>query len=66
MSFEPRFGKVDGEGQVARWFVAQLVLQRVPVTRISIHGLQAAYCHTDFFDTKEALDAHMLQKSSRP
>ena len=57
---KPRRGEVEGEGRVNRWFMAQLVLQRVPVSKLSIHGILADYCHTSFFDSKEALENHML------
>ena len=66
MNFEPRFGEMEGEGEVARWFVTQIVLQRVPVTKISIHGLLASYCHTRYFDSEDALDKYKLEKASKP
>ena len=66
MSFEPRFGEMDGEGEVSRWFVTQLVLQRVPVTKLSVHGLLVDYCHTSLFDTKAEIEAHMAEKARRP
>ena len=66
MFFEPRFGELDGEGEVSRWFLVQLVLQRVPVTKISIHGMLTDYCHTRLFDTKESLEAHLAEKARRP
>jgi hypothetical protein len=71
MKFEPKFGKVETppgevEKEVARWFMSQVVMQRVPVTKISIHGLLVDFCHTAFFDTKEDLDRHLLEEASRP
>lgn len=66
MSFEPRFGEMDGEGEVSRWFVTQLVLQRVPVTKLSVHGLLVDYCHNGLFETKGELEAHMAEKARRP
>ena len=66
MTFEPRFGEVEGEGEVAKWFMTQLVLQRVPVTKISIHGLLADYCHTRMFNSKEALEKYQAERARRP
>ena len=66
MTFDPRFGEVEGEGEVSKWFITQLVLQRVPVTKLSIHGLMADYCHTRVFDSKESLEKYQAEKARRP
>ena len=66
MGFEPRFGQVEGEGKVERWFLSQIVLERVPVTKLSIHGLLVAYCDTRFFDEKADLDHYLGERAARP
>jgi len=69
MKFVPRFGEVAAEKpgeptEVSRQFLSQIVLQRVPVTRVSIHGLLVEYCHTKFFENKKQLDAYMLERAA--
>jgi hypothetical protein len=62
MVFEPRFGELEGGGEVLRFFLSQIVLQRVPVTKISIHGLLVDFCHTRFFDSLQDLEVFALQR----
>jgi len=69
MKFVPRFGEVAAEKhgettEVSQQFLTQIVLQRVPITRVSIHGLQVEYCHTKFFENKKQLDAYMLERAA--
>jgi hypothetical protein len=66
MVFEPRFGELEGEGEVAKWFLSQLVLQRAPVTKLSIHGLQVDFCYTKIFENAAELEKHMLEKIRKP
>ena len=62
MLFAPRFGELEGNGEVSRFFMSQIVIQRVPVTKISIHGLLVDFCHTRFFDSQQDLEAFALQR----
>ena len=62
MRFEPRFGELEGEGEVSRSFLSQLVLQRVPVTKVSIHGLLVDFVHTRIFASEKELEAFELQQ----
>ena len=69
--FEPRFGSVEpaqggAEPELARWFVSQIVLQRVSVTELTIHGLLVDFCQTKYFPTKDDLDKYKLEKATRP
>ncbi len=69
--FEPRFGSAEPaqggeESELARWFVSQIVLQRVSVTELTIHGLLVDFCQTKYFPTKEDLDKYKLEKATRP
>ena len=67
MTFVPRFGEVtgtDGPSEVTRHFLTQLVLRRVPVTRVSVDGLQVGYSHTRFFTDRDQLEAYMLERAT--
>ncbi len=69
--FEPRFGTLEPasggtESELARWFVSQIVLQRIRVTELTIHGLLVDYCQTTYFPTKADLEKYKLEKAARP
>ncbi|MEQ8275142.1 MAG: hypothetical protein RMA76_09250 [Deltaproteobacteria bacterium] len=54
----------EGEAPEHRqYYYAQIVLQRVPVSRASIHGLQVHHVKTWWFDSAEDLEVHRLQES---
>lgn len=62
--FRPKVGDL-GEGderEMVQHYYAQLVLQRVPVTRDSIHGLQVDFVRTQFFDSANDLEVHLLKE----
>ena len=61
MEFRPRFGE-DNEEPVVRFYYSELRLRRVPVTEQTIHGLLVDYVHTTFFDSKDLLEAHVLEQ----
>lgn len=59
MTFGPKLGALAEEDQpVEQFFFTQLVLVRVPITKLSIHGLEVDFVHTRFFDTKAELEAY--------
>lgn len=64
LTFRPKLGEAaeDESHQFVQYYYAQLVLQRVPVARESIHGLQVDYVDTEFFDTPEALEVFLLKE----
>jgi hypothetical protein len=66
MVFEPRFGELEGEGAVSRYFIAQLAFQRVPVTDLSIHGMLVDFVNTRLFEDEAELKKYMLEKAGRP
>jgi hypothetical protein len=66
VDFEPRLGTVPDGSRVSRYYLSQVVLARVPVTKLSIHGLMVEYCHTRFFDDQAALERHIHQRAARP
>lgn len=64
--FEPRFGKMEEDDKpISRYFQSQLVMQRVPVTILSIHGMLVDFEQTKFFDSEADLNAYILGESSR-
>ena len=66
VTFEPRFGEMEsGDSLVYRWFQSQLVLQRVPVSLVSIHGLQVDFEQTKFFDSEDDLNAYIMSEATR-
>lgn len=61
----PKIHKSWGEGEAPehrQWYYAQVVLQRVPLSRASIHGLQVHHVKTWWFDSPEDLEVHRLQE----
>lgn len=57
--FGPKLGGLgEDEEPVEQYFFTQLVLVRVPVTKLSIHGLEVDYVHTKFFSSKAEMDAY--------
>jgi len=66
VTFEPRFGEMEsGDSPVYRWFQSQLVLQRVPVSLVAIHGLQVDFEQTKFFDSEDDLNAYIMSEATR-
>jgi hypothetical protein len=61
LHYSPRLGG-DNDMGVDHFFYAQLVLQRVPVSEVSIHGLLVDFVQVKFFDQSTALDAHLLKE----
>jgi hypothetical protein len=58
MTFEPKLGGLeDGAKPVEQYFFTQLVLVRVPITKLSIHGLEVDFAHTRFFGSKPEMEA---------
>lgn len=59
MVFGPKLGGLeDGEEPVEQYFFTQLVLVRVPITRLSIHGLAVDFVHTKLFQTQAEMEAY--------
>ncbi len=65
INFEPRFGQLEGEGEVFRYFVSQIALQRVPVTLLSIHGLQLDFVYSKMFDDKSELEKYIVSQARK-
>jgi len=63
MVFRPKLGESrDEEPPLVQHYYAQLVLQRVPITRDAPHGLEVDFVRTKFFDTAEELEVHVLKE----
>jgi hypothetical protein len=61
LHYSPRLGG-ESEMGVDHYYYAQLVLQRVPVSAVSIHGLLVDFAQVKFFDQPAALEAHLLKQ----
>jgi hypothetical protein len=62
MRFSPQIaGQNEGE-EAFKYFFAELALDRVPVTKESIHGLLVDYVYTRLFDTEEAMNVYALKR----
>jgi hypothetical protein len=58
MSFGPKLGAVEESAvPVEQFFFSQVVLVRVPITKLSIHGLEVDFVHTRFFESKAEMEA---------
>lgn len=55
----------EQEREETQYIHAQVVLERVPITRSSIHGLQVDHVKTWWFDTADALEVHRLKEAGR-
>ena len=64
LRFRTKLGELseDEDHQLVQYYYAQLVLERVPVSRDHIHGLQVDFVRTQFFDSPEALEVHLLKE----
>ena len=64
LGFRPKLGPLEaGEGPITKYFMTELVLQRVPITRLSIHGLLVDYVDTRFFATADDLKVEKLKRA---
>jgi hypothetical protein len=60
--YTPKFGELQEASELVKYYFTELELQRVPVAKASIHGLQVNYVNTVRFETEEELKAHLLKK----
>ncbi len=62
--FRPKVGGMgaDDDREMVQHYYAQLVLQRVPMTRECSHGLQVDFVKTQFFDSADDLEVHLLKE----
>jgi hypothetical protein len=61
--FGPKLGGLtEGAQPISQYFFTQLVLVRVPITKLSIHGLEVDFVHTRLFDSKRELDVFVARE----
>src|SRR5688572_15270258 len=65
MIFAPKLGGLEeGAKPVEEYFFSQLVLVRVPITKLSIHGLEVDFVHTRFFESRSEMEAFAAKRST--
>jgi hypothetical protein len=63
MIFEPKVGGLaEGAQPVEEYFFTQLVLVRVPISKLSIHGLEVDFVHTRFFGSNVEMEAFAARR----
>jgi hypothetical protein len=50
------------DAEVFKYYFTELALQRVPVTKESIHGLLVDYAYTRLFDKEEDMNVYALKR----
>jgi hypothetical protein len=53
---------MEENGEIKRYFHTQMVLQRVPITEHSIHGVLVDFVNTKFFDSEDELRVFALKR----
>src|SRR5688572_21394573 len=65
MVFGPKLGGL-GEGEpISQYVFAQLVLVRVPISKLAIHGLEVDFVHSRVFDSESELEAFAARATQR-
>lgn len=60
--FEPRLGVADAPERLEQYLYSQIVLQRCPVRKNSIHGVLVSFVNTRFFESEEDLKVFQLKR----
>lgn len=62
MRFVPKVpGPVQGE-KAFKFYFSELAIERVPLTKETIHGLLVDYAYTRIFDTEEEMNVYALKR----
>ena len=64
MIFEPIMGKWTEQEEIRKYFMAKIVLQRVPVTEISIFGLLVHYVEQHIFEDQQEYEQYLVKQAA--
>jgi hypothetical protein len=62
MRFVPKVEGAVQDEEAFKYYFSELAIQRVPVTKDSIHGLLVDYAYTRLFDTEEDMNVYALKR----